>query len=324
MHNYHDDNFDADDNDAQEHQDSAEQENISNEDAKDSIYGITEVRKAYRYAVARHAVFTPVFGSAWTRYHSVKRAARTTLRMLYLWRARCKELFQFGWKPFMKQDSNNKFVNWYFTRNCPPFGVKTNLSGKMLHTCTRTKLCPQCYGRDYVTKSFMRFEEAVWNGFEPRLRPERTHGMTLFGYRIARRYIMEPTSDGLQETLKNNLGDIWADRETELKMFATKTAVVLHNFEPSKTERFLHYYRSGVMLVPHFAVPRIVIERDKQDQVWQATALTKKELCRVMGLAFAYPKNLLTCSPELINGLMEKLYRQQMIFFYDAGESKKH
>lgn len=84
------------------------------------------------------------------------------------WVKRLKELRAAGWPAIEKEHSFN------MTCMCPPFGVITDMMGR-LHPCNKILVCPFCYARRRVIASLGRFEsvarlgcwrEYVWTAAE--------------------------------------------------------------------------------------------------------------------------------------------------------------
>lgn len=112
----------------------------------DVNYALVSIPKHARAMAERMAVLRPVSGLVVTADASTGAAAVETLR---LWRYRCTQLRDAGWP-------TAQGTRFQFLRNCPPAGVEMKSVGRTarLRYCTCAPVCPWCWSRTVVARSF--------------------------------------------------------------------------------------------------------------------------------------------------------------------------
>lgn len=120
----------------------------SDPNSSDIVYEFDVLRQSC-FLTGHLSLLPPLFGK-----DSLRDIKAGILEVQKLWRGRVVVYHQLGWQPA------RDWLNVVFLRNCPPTGITQT---QFVSTCKRI-LCPFCYVRNYVVKSYCFLENALCFG----------------------------------------------------------------------------------------------------------------------------------------------------------------
>jgi hypothetical protein len=280
----------------------------------DFHYKVLDVRHSSRYKAMRSAVYFPIFGDGWIRKWGV---GGTAVRLTGLWRKRVLELRNAGWHPFESR------IDRQYARNCPPFGVIATTTAR---ACGRAMVCPLCYARRYVLKSFLHLEEVLFGGTHPLAKPREDLRLVEFVARqrvcLNERSAWEPGAI-FRDWCPWVNGYIYLHRRREVDILKPQYGVVLHRIFVDENHGHGWLARSGLLLV-HRQTPASWVEEVLAHAIPEFRISctrhkgtpTKRLLREATGRAFAYPVSMLRADPAYTVAVLRGFHRTHMLATY--------
>lgn len=272
----------------------------------DYKYQVEEVRTAFRYCACRNAVLYPLVRSG-------EGIPMAMTRLRDLWHARTSVMRDTHW-PQVRDP-----LGLQYARNCPPFGVLTDDTGRC---CQIRSVCPFCFARNYVLRPFMFIEQALYGSFHRDAMPKP--GYWLVEFEVRQRLCLLAKLPWTPERVMRHLTPWMVEymqkhRRREVKLCQPEHAAVLHR--PYIGERDGVSYgglsRSGFLLVRAGTdVAATEMMRGlKGKRGCQATMTihrypTKSIMSKAATTVFRYQRSMMnfdsTCVAALLAGIKQK------------------
>lgn len=273
---------------------------------------MVNVARAAKWQAARIAVLG-AFGRDWTAPGQCAPIFQALERLRTAWIIQLRKLTELRWSGVSGDTVADDILNAKFMRQCPPFGVM--LAGKGLRPCNRRNICPFCYARAYVVRSFEQLEKVLYGTNKP-----FKEGGDLFrcaggwyatSVRKTRRHLPErKTLASLcrcAELWKSRLG-VSSGRNWEVRRANAVCGVAVNWAAPSGNILFC---RRGVLLLSRAPVKRASVCSHESDK-FECVALdsfqrVKDKLAMMLGHSFRYPANLLRADPERVKAVLHAM-----------------
>jgi hypothetical protein len=254
----------------------------------DVAFQVQHTRSGAMYHAGWKSVWGPLCS---VREFTPKRAQENWDRIRELWHARLTGLRKAGWGPLQSDAA------WIFMRNCPPFGV---LTGKFMHLCHRTKLCPFCWGR-HALLVFVRACRVLYPKGEHKRGHEPYLGMRAIEF--CREYNFPRGT--AEADPKAVAALIIAERNAEVNQIHEPNAVApLGSFVQHSVAIYddhVRMCRRG-LIITH---SKIKLRGGKGLRVEPHEAPSRKVLAEAVGTVCTYPKQQLYCPGEALRVFLD-------------------
>jgi hypothetical protein len=204
---------------------------------------VISVYNGWRHKAARMAVLTPLLGLQWQK-EGIPDAMEHVRRR---WWARLMAYKGLRWQ---RIDERKKYLN---LRNCHPFGMKVD--GYTNYCNCGGMLCPFCFAREYVYKTYSFLEEVLYGDKElvddyGKFK-RAPHGLKLIEFKLRKDIYLDKSRAWCPQNIADELFDFQRrmrdNRRREIDMFACAAGVVIYTMEVSK-KRKLVAHRNGLIL----------------------------------------------------------------------------
>jgi hypothetical protein len=289
------------------------------DDPGDEKHGLSvmSIFRAYRYQAARSAILSPFYS-----FSLRNDVVPATFQLRTTWRNRLTDLRHAGWHAV------NTEKKLQYMRNCPPVGF---LLARKTRVCNKPHVCPFCWGRQRVLLPFREFETILYgatgkyvgdNGkLLPLIRPDlkivwfvtRTTGSA--GIQAKFPVLAPETVGGHWDYVRANMNK---NRDVEVRAFNAEYGSVTYKVYPMARDNRLGVIRAGVLLVPDDKLPDFVTRLAYANDGGRMDVLepSKKNLMKATRKAFAFPRPIMTASPALTAGLLNRMYYSRMQTWY--------
>ena len=291
---------------------------------KDLKFKCTQLRNGSRFKAMRAAVLTPILNNVeWLK--SLPESAYAGLSTVrQAWKRRLYDLQEANWFPVAKPDPDVSKYQMSYLRNCPPFGVLTQLHAR---PCKRRAICPFCYARSYVGEPYVLLEKFLFG--EKHVGPDgkwvkAKKGCNLLEFRYTVRTRTPDdkllTPQAVEDMIA--VGKQWMSkhRRDEIDLLKPDCAAVLYRLE-IEAGRFIDIQRS-VLLVTRKAINPKALRPPKSDSTKSFYTCDiheepdKTTLWKAASRCFRYPVSLLRAPPRLVVSLLHGLKHFHLLSTY--------
>ena len=270
------------------------------------------------HRAARWAVFTPCCGVRWKQ-----RPIKDVLgHVRKLWMKLLDGLADVQMPGIGTLEPNGRLALTY-SKNCPPFGI----ADKRSQRCTRAKICPFCYAREYVGKPMQSLEAALFRPGPGKIPLADIDKTVIVDYTVSIKFRQDNRN---WQTTAATRAPVWASllktidegRKREADQFSSYGGAVLHRVQFDTDKWTL--LRSGVFLCHYEEFKLREFKRASCETVRHfVSPPTREYLSRAVGRAFRYPENVLVTAPEIVREYVENLRSKHLLARYGAVRPAK-
>ena len=211
-----------------------------------------------------------------------------TQEVMTQWRARVSALHDIGWDRV--QDAN-----YYYARNCPPFGVKTETKARV---CTHLRICPWCWARMVTSLCWDKLLQGTFASKNAKEAKVSIPGMSFLSFSYEKSFDLDELEKAVM-TLKR-------DRMREVHSVKSSGAYVVQTIWPN-ADYFTLVRRGLIVMKPGMSLEEFDIRTDVLDKV------DRPMLVKVVGYICKYPVAMMRCKPEQAIEVMAALKNVRVV-----------
>lgn len=301
------------------------------------IYKIRRVLRSWRHRVLQTAVLEPALGRHLREYGLSREEIDHQFisemgNLQTMWREQIANLSAAGYKRLSRTETIRA------AHLCPPFGFS---SSKTFCMCSITPICPFCYARRYVRKSFHFLEDLIYGpppksvpgkrGPAPRDVDERRFVSDRLYLIASRTTARVPIVDTYGTRFNNVRYTVEGMRDMFLNAKGREIAIQrplvgIGSLRVIPEEAHIRYHVGAIMVVESERKPtkRELSRLDARivPHELRAWPVTKANLAEAVSAVIPYPREYLTADAEDIMAMLKAMQRVQLFNIYGGRKLK--